>query len=89
MAVLEICVVKEDKKSFTLDSVEPYGVDSVHKGISRALQGYEVVLLSVLVRAIVLRGGIPINLAHDGCMAIFPGIQDTCFQAGAGCKTGA
>lgn len=70
------CVTEDGKKTWTLDRQKPYYVDSVHKGISRALQGYEILLLSVLVHAIVKRGGLPINLAHDGSTIIIPGIVD-------------
>lgn len=70
------CVTDNGRLTWTLDKTSPYNIDSEHKGISRALQGFEIVLLSVLVNRIVARGGLPINLAHDGCMAVFPGIID-------------
>lgn len=68
------CITEDGGYTFTINREEPYAVDSPHKGISRALQGFEVVLLAVLTRAIVSRGGLPINLAHDGVMAVFPGV---------------
>lgn len=67
------CVTDDKKKLWTPDSTSPYYIDSVHKGISRALQSFEIILLVVLVKFILQRGGLPINLAHDGAMAIFPG----------------
>lgn len=70
------CVAPDGLRTYTLDRQEPYVFDSQHKGISRALQGYEVVLLTVLVQKIICHGGLPINLAHDGAMALFPGVID-------------
>lgn len=71
------CAIKmgeEDYITFTLDRESAYQFNSSHKGISRALQSFEVVLLTVLVQKIIQSGGMPLNLAHDGVMAIYPGI---------------
>lgn len=53
---------------YTVDRLQPYIVDSAHKGISRVLQGFEVVLLSVLVFQIIQRGFKVISLDHDGVL---------------------
>lgn len=55
-------------KSYTIDKVTPYEFESAHKGISRVLQGFEVVLLSVLVFKSLEIGTTPISLDHDGCL---------------------
>lgn len=70
------CVVPDHLITCTLDRVDPYVFDSQHKGISRALQGFEIILLCVLVQAIVKRNGLPINLAHDGAMILMKGNVD-------------
>lgn len=46
-------------------------MSSVHKGISRVLQGFEVVMLSILTHAVTGFGGIPVSLAHDGEIVYF------------------
>ena len=43
--------------SYTVDKVKPYLFDKPHKGISRVLQGFEIVLLTILVRDILMLGG--------------------------------
>lgn len=70
------CVIPNGLGTYSLDRSEMYTYKSPHQGISRALQSFEVVLLTVLTRAILKRGGLPINLAHDGVTALFPGIVD-------------
>lgn len=75
-ALNQECVEDDALCTWTIDRTSPYYIDSRHKGISRALQGYEIVLLSVLVRILVSKGALPINLAHDGCAVIMPGIID-------------
>jgi hypothetical protein len=77
------CFNKEKGVTYTDDRKKGYQIDSQHKGISRVLQGVEVVLLSLLVPAIVKRGGIPLNLVHDGALVIFPNNckpSDLCFE---------
>jgi hypothetical protein len=68
------CVYHDGDKifSFTVDRVIPYETDSDHKGISRVLQGFEVVLLSVLARDVLAMGGLPVSLDHDGLLMMFP-----------------
>ena len=56
--------------TFTVDRAEPYVVLQPHKGISRVLQGFEVVLLSVLVKDLLSLGMIPISLDHDGVLVM-------------------
>lgn len=63
--------LKQAYKTFTVDRVSPYIIDKPHKGISRVLQGFEVVLLTVLVKEIMLKGGIPVSLDHDGVLVMF------------------
>lgn len=58
--------------TFTIDRVKPYEVDSKHKGISRVLQSFEVVLLTVLVYEVLNARGISVSLDHDGVLAMFP-----------------
>lgn len=57
--------------TYTIDRAAPYAADKTHKGISRALQGVEVVLLAVLAEFVCESSGIPMNLAHDGLMAVY------------------
>jgi hypothetical protein len=73
---LNLKCVTAEKKTYTIDRTAPYKVASPHMGISRVLQSFEVVLLTVLVRAILRKGGIPLNLAHDGAVAMFSGHVD-------------
>lgn len=80
----EDCVDPETKQTFTIDREQPYKVNSVHKGISRVLQGFEVILLCHLRRTIKNMGGIPVNLAHDGLLVYFKeqvNAQQICSQA--------
>ena len=70
----QVCTL--DKRTYTVDRRDPHPVDSVHKGISRVLQGVEVVLLSILVGFIKQRGGLPLNLAHDGTLVMVRDDQD-------------
>jgi len=67
----EICAKQIDSKTyqvFTIDREEPYLIDSKHKGISRVLQGFEVVLLAVLTREILIHKCLPVSLDHDGVL---------------------
>jgi hypothetical protein len=50
--------------------MEPYKIESPHRGISRVLQGFEVVLLSVLACECLKIGLLPISLDHDGLLVI-------------------
>lgn len=54
--------------SYTIDKVGPYEFDKGHKGISRVLQGFEVVLLTVLVYKALKLSFTPVSLDHDGCL---------------------
>jgi hypothetical protein len=62
--------------SYTIERVQPYKIDSAHKGISRVLQSFEVVLLSVLVRSCLKQKLLPMSLDHDGLLAIYKGDQN-------------
>lgn len=66
------CVRKQDGKflMYTVDRGKPYETQVQHKGISRVLQGFEVVLLSVLIKECFRLGLIPVSLDHDGFLAI-------------------
>jgi hypothetical protein len=55
----------------TIDRIQPYKFDRPHKGISRTLQSFETVLLTVLVREGIKVGGLPISLDHDGALFAF------------------
>lgn len=72
-----------NNRTYTIARPTLYIVDSQHKGISRVLQGVEVVLLSILVNFITLRNGLPMNLAHDGALVMITSDQsptDLCEQ---------
>lgn len=68
----ESCAFKDEVtgeiKVYTVDRTDPYVIDSKHKGISRVLQGFEVVLLSVLLYDVVRLKLLPISLDHDGIL---------------------
>jgi hypothetical protein len=57
--------------TYTVDRYIPYRNSSAHKGISRVLQGFEVVLLSRLTRYVLETDGLPLSLDHDGLMAMY------------------
>jgi hypothetical protein len=57
----------------TIDRPDVYSCDTPHKGISRVLQGFEIVLLSVLVKNVLETGGLPVSLDHDGLIIAYPG----------------
>jgi hypothetical protein len=61
--------ITKEFETYTVDRVKPYLTMSTHYGISRVLQGFEVVLLSVMVKSIIELGAI--SLDHDGCMVLF------------------
>jgi hypothetical protein len=58
--------------TYTIDRPEPYICNLPHQGISRVLQGFEVVLLSYLTRIVLTTGGLPISLDHDGLLIAYP-----------------
>ena len=70
------CCNEERNRVYTIDRVSPYLLDSQHKGISRVLQGYEVVLLTVLARHCLDFGALPLSLDHDGILVMMPGKVD-------------
>lgn len=73
------CAFKDfdDKyKVYTLDRTSPYEIDSPHKGISRVLQGFEVVLLSILLYDVISLKLLPISLDHDGILLMAPNSTD-------------
>lgn len=51
---------------YTVDRVMPYATDSGHKGISRVLQGFEIVLLTTLVYDVLKCNFQILSLDHDG-----------------------
>lgn len=63
---------KEEQKNvyfaYTVDRVKPYEFESGHKGISRVLQGFEVVLLSTLIHSVLSIGAKIVSLDHDGTL---------------------
>jgi len=63
-------------QTYTPSRMDPWFIDAPHKGISRVLQGFEVVLLAALTREILLMGGVPLSLDHDGVFAGFKGEHD-------------
>lgn len=65
-----------DDGTYTIDRTRLYKVDSQHKGISRVLQVFEVVFLLLLIGFIRKRGGLPLNLAHDGTLVMMPDTQN-------------
>jgi hypothetical protein len=65
---------------FTIDRLIPYSVDKTHMGISRVLQGFEVVMLTDLVYHCIKLGGLPLSLDHDGIFLCLPNhIEATSF----------
>ena len=62
------CFDRWSAKVYIIDKVNGYPLDRKHKGISRVLQGFEVVLLTVLVRACLMHGIFPLSLDHDGLL---------------------
>lgn len=54
-----------------IDRLKPYALEEKHKLISRYLQGYEVVLLSVIAYNILYSGGLVLSLEHDGVVCLF------------------
>lgn len=78
------CESNAGKGLWTIDRRTPYKIPSTEMGISRVLQGFEVVLLSALTRFVLIRGGLPLNLAHDTLLVAFkntPGFnaRELCF----------
>ena len=76
----ETCAVKEEDgsyKTYTPDRWEPYVVEGKHLGISRVLQGFEVVLLTVLVKQCLIQGSLPVSLDHDGVLIMVPSGTNT------------
>lgn len=63
-------------KVYTLDRTSPYVIDSPHKGISRVLQGFEVVLLSILLYDVISLKLLPVSLDHDGILLMAPNSTD-------------
>lgn len=54
--------------AYTVDRQQPYEFDSGHKGISRVLQGFEVVLLTTLVHSALSINAKIVSLDHDGAL---------------------
>ena len=55
---------------FTIDRSEPYKINSKHLGISRVLQSFEIVLLTVLIKECLKLNILPISLDHDGALCV-------------------
>lgn len=70
------CFSQRRLVSHTIDRVKPYKIDKPHKGISRVLQSFEVVLLSVLVRSCLKELLLPVSLDHDGLLIAYRGNVD-------------
>jgi hypothetical protein len=66
----------EDNLTFGIDRVKPYYLEKDYFGISRVFQSFEVVLMCKLAQQIVLAGGIPISLVHDGILCMFVGEEE-------------
>ena len=58
-------------RTFTIHTPVAYTFKKQHLGISRVLQSFEVVLLTVLVYAILETEGLPISLDHDGVLVMY------------------
>lgn len=56
------------KCTYTIDRLAPYTFDSGHKRLSRVLQGFEVVLLTVLVFQLLKIKAKVISLDQDGVL---------------------
>lgn len=71
--VNKMCFMKAFTNSwtYTLDRPTPYRNEADYKGISKVLQGFEVVLLSCLVQFVIEQKGLPLSLDHDGLLAMF------------------
>lgn len=67
--VIQTCL--SNTYTYTIDRVQPYKNSASYKGISRVLQGFEVVLLSRLTSSVIKSGGLPLSLDHDGLLALF------------------
>ena len=72
----EICVNNDKNSVFAIDRVEEYKIDSVHQGISRVLQSFEVILLSILVKSCLDKRYLPLSLDHDGVLCLVEESQD-------------
>jgi hypothetical protein len=66
----EKCVGEWGDRVYTVDNTSPYKIESKHKGISRVLQSFEVVMLSVLVRGCLSSGLLPLSLDHNGVLCL-------------------
>lgn len=64
------CIDRWGTKVFTIDRYEPYKISSKHLGISRVLQSFEVVLLTVLIKECLKLTLLPISLDHDGALCM-------------------
>lgn len=58
--------------TYRIDTEEPYKVNAPHKGISRVLQSFEVVLLTILVYEALHCRAIPVSLEHDRILIMMP-----------------
>lgn len=57
--------------TYTVDRVIPYENTADYKGISRVLQGFEVVLLTRLASSVINTNGLPLSLDHDGLLVMY------------------
>jgi hypothetical protein len=74
-----LCSLKMNHDKFltyTIDRQTPYEIDASYKGISRTLQGFEVILLTTLVREVLKNKCLPLSLDHDGTLVyVRPGVD--------------
>lgn len=67
-----VCTKNDDLNTMHgIDRIKEYKLKERHKLISRYLQGYEVVLLSIISYYILFCGGIVLSLEHDGVVCLF------------------
>lgn len=69
----ELVSVKSNEGNimYGIDRIKEYELKERHKMISRYLQGYEVVLLSIISYYILFHGGLVVSLEHDGVVCLF------------------
>lgn len=57
--------------TYSVDRVDPYELSKGHKIISRYLQGYEVILLSIMGYFVLYTSGLILYNDHDGLLCIY------------------
>lgn len=61
------------ERVYTFDRTSPYQIHSKHLGVSRVLKFFKVVMLTVLTRACLQKGLLPLD--HDGILCLDPYCQ--------------